>query len=442
MSYQFLYHTVMQRRCRKMYYNRLLQLNIQSTVVPPSLLSKCMLILAWITNCSCQFQMSGRPKRTAPKPARFAEAPAKQRRQRDPEVAMPGASSSTSATPGASSSATPGASSSATPVASSSATPGASSSATPGASTSATPDAGPDREPSVTVQSAHASRNAWWEEPGQPAERQPPPASRAAAHTEQGLCDNDSMLARISALEAALERAQQHNAGNILDSLSITVPVDLKCQIMEGKFIDLKKLLAQSFKESELKDDMAPEFVLDGTGRLTKKPSKTKSDLTIDQWTSAFNTYMSVYLEMHPQKLQGMLAYAELIRKAARDNAGRLWAQYDAQFRSRMEADPTRPWGMIDNQLWIPLFCRPTAANVATSQSVNAQKRCFYFNRIRGCIRVGCKYTHRCTKCDSATHGMSNCPIAGHFPAAPPKPPSMNQAVQQPFRFRNGAPPK
>ena len=60
---------------------------------------------------------------------------------------------------------------------------------------------------------------------------------------------------------------------------------------------------------------------------------------------------MSVYLKGHPGETQDMLAYIELIRGAAKDAPGHQWAQYDQQFRSRKEADPSRPWGMIDNQL-------------------------------------------------------------------------------------------
>lgn len=151
-------------------------------------------------------------------------------------------------------------------------------------------------------------------------------------------------------LESALALQKAASKGQELDELSITVPSDLRDNVLGGKFVDFTQLMAKSFLECQ--DDKQVCFVQDEQGRLiAKQERKTRTPLTIEQWMSAFYVFMSVYLKGHPGETQDMLAYIELIRGAAKDAPGHQWAQYDQQFRSRKEADPSRPWGMIDNQL-------------------------------------------------------------------------------------------
>lgn len=225
--------------------------------------------------------------------------------------------------------------------------------------------------------------------------------------------------ARIKALESALASQSASQKGQALDALSITVPPEIKERIALNKFVDLQVLSAKSFLDRP--EEKALAFVQDEQGRLVPRlERRSKGDLTIDQWSSAFHVLMSVYLVRHPQQLQDMLAYAELIRGAARDNPGNAWALYDQQFRSRLEADPTRPWGMIDNQLWLQLFCKaavaappsrpnPPAERKNTTQNPSQKGVCRFHNRPRGCQKEDCAYVHRCTGCNSTAHGLSLC---------------------------------
>lgn len=254
---------------------------------------------------------------------------------------------------------------------------------------------------------------------------------------------NDILTAlfdRIATIERSLAQSQstQSPHGQKLEPLSIAVAHELKERIWNGKCVDLSLLLAKSFLDRQEEPPVC--YIPDTHGNLVAKPVKNnKMNLSIMQWTSAFNIFTSVYLERHPSEVQQLLAYAELIKGAAHDHPGYAWSQYDQQFRSRKEADPSRPWDMIDNQLWLQLFCQQPKPNstvgVSTAKTLPktlSDTPCHYFNRSRGCYRQSCLYAHRCTKCYSYLHAATTCPKpVGKGPLPPPQGPGSFRPKQQ-----------
>jgi hypothetical protein len=256
-------------------------------------------------------------------------------------------------------------------------------------------------------------------QPTAPAVQPAAPAVHLIAPPPQGTlyASDPAVMARIQALEQALADKHSYGTGHKLENLPISVPVDLKTKIVEGKCIDMGALLPKSFLERQ---DEAPMFVQDSQGRLVPKPGKKqKAPLTIEQWTTAFTIYMSVYLTCHPGELQPILAYFALIRKAAAENAGNGWALYDAEFRARKEAVPRRPWGFMDNELWLCLFSqspnpteglqRPLLAKAEQGPQPPRTALCRFYNRPKGCFRQNCTYAHKCGECFVAGHTSVAC---------------------------------
>ena len=211
--------------------------------------------------------------------------------------------------------------------------------------------------------------------------------------------------------------------GDLMDPLHLTVTPDIRSKICSGKFVDFSLLLSKNYQSLEDDSQKKLQGYQDEEGNFTFKAVKPKkSTLTIDQWSSAFNTYMSVYLTVHPDDLQGMLSYAELIRGAARDHPDSVaWRLYDEHFRSKKASDPLRPWGMIDNQLWLAMFCKPLKSSndnkkpeksekSGKSDSKEAGKDCYYFNKPpKGCFRQKCLYKHVCSGCGRSGHPVYEC---------------------------------
>ncbi|XP_070179097.1 uncharacterized protein [Littorina saxatilis] len=226
------------------------------------------------------------------------------------------------------------------------------------------------------------SRRDWWDD-GRETRQDATTSSDArtsvpTSGTDPGIRE---LRERLRFLEDAFEKGAGGHRGHRMDHLSITVAHDVRRKIVEGKSIDLAILLAKSFMDRQ-EDRQTVAYVLDDQGRLMqislqrlvpKEEKRGKGEMSLEQWTSAFHIYMSVYLVAHPECLQDMLAYAELIRGAARDFPGNGWLLYDQQFRTVKEADPTRPWGNIDNQLWLQLFCKPPSVTSSLVRSPPAQ---------------------------------------------------------------------
>lgn len=109
----------------------------------------------------------------------------------------------------------------------------------------------------------------------------------------------------MAAVEAAAAGRTQDDP-NSLKPLGIVVPHALKQRIHEGKFVDFALLLRQSFDEEQEQDY---SYVSNDTGRMIpRKQLKQKgSSFTMEQRTSAFLVYISVYLEHKPNCIQDPL---------------------------------------------------------------------------------------------------------------------------------------
>ena len=268
-----------------------------------------------------------------------------------------------------------------------------------------------------------------------------------AQHHDPGLYQ--MLVQRIEVLENSRADLEQKVSlkGDLIDPLNLTVSADMKEKIWDDKCVDLALLLVKSYQEDEEKDKRISGFQ-DEDGKISFKSVKTKkSKLTIDQWSTAFNILTSVYIEKRPQDIQGLLSYAELVRGAARDHpTSSGWRVYDGEFRTKKESDPTRPWGMVDNQLWLSIFCKPLASQSKNQDSLEKQSNnkgiCHFFNSEKGCFRKTCQYSHSCKRCGKANHGKFKCrerfeknEAKGSQSDNTAKPNEKQSSMKQPFRY-------
>ena len=225
--------------------------------------------------------------------------------------------------------------------------------------------------------------------------------------------------------------------GELIEPLHISVKAELKEKIVSGKFVEFHELLKKSFKDDKAEDISGVD---DGKGNFVFKAAnnKIKKNLDIEKWCSAFLTFMSVYIQAHPDSAQDLIAYGEMIRGAARDHPGStLWRDYDEQFRTRKAADPQRPFGMIDPQLWMSLFCRSNQPS--TSSGSSGKGPCRYFNSDNGCRRKHCWYQHVCSGCKASSHPIMTCFKKGRKQVNTNSNQQNNQqnSTKKPFPFPN-----
>ena len=88
--------------------------------------------------------------------------------------------------------------------------------------------------------------------------------------------------------------------------------------------------------------------------------AKATSITNIDEWTSAFTSYMSVIISKHPTRAAELLEYLSLIRYGAKYHRGLGWCVYDVKFRQKAAANKSIKWSVIDSQLWLKnVYCCP-----------------------------------------------------------------------------------
>ena len=216
------------------------------------------------------------------------------------------------------------------------------------------------------------------------------------------------------------------------------VPPKLVQEIIAGEFFDLAKLMNKNLLKLQHMHngilDSNFELIVDPENKLLKaKPPRRLSITTLDEWTNALGTYISVIVSRFPNRAVELIDYMGIIREAAADFPGLGFLIYDYQFRMKAAADKFIYWGVIDSQLWLRIFSKHPSRlreayrdilDVSSSESNSLfyqgpqfsravhqgdVQRCHSYNRGRGCVRNPCPYAHLCNRC-SEEHPRYSCP--------------------------------
>ncbi|XP_038063158.1 uncharacterized protein LOC119733864 [Patiria miniata] len=220
---------------------------------------------------------------------------------------------------------------------------------------------------------------------------------------------------------------------SVCDDLGSGVPHILQEKIWKGEFVEFGALL-KSLRGSGCDDSLANavNFTI-GSNESPAwqiRPHKQAPRITsIEQWTSAFLVFASVYLLRHPTHARQLLKYADTIRSAAFRHVGFGWRDYDIQFRLRQVRLPSRSWASIDAELWLTLLGAPLVQQPnfrpyqqrdrpyasfgspfgpGRRQVTGGQPTCHDFNRGQ-CIRPTCRFAHRCSACLAFGHSATRC---------------------------------
>lgn len=116
----------------------------------------------------------------------------------------------------------------------------------------------------------------------------------------------------------------------------------IKNRIWQHEFVDVFKLLHR--------DIQAKEGFKEEEWELARRPRVPRN---IENWTAAFFIYASVYCEKHQDRAIAMFKYMDIIRKAYLHFIGFAWLSYDEDFRARVSIFHDKPWGEVDQELWI-----------------------------------------------------------------------------------------
>ena len=129
--------------------------------------------------------------------------------------------------------------------------------------------------------------------------------------------------------------------------LASRIPDKIQSKIWADEYIDLGTLL-----NTTLPSDFRYNLVVQSSQSASRpvislEPTqKTKRITTIDQWITAFQTFVAVYTVRFSNKAPAMMKYSETVRDLAVQNAH--WRYYDENFRFlRHKAQGPNPLGVV-----------------------------------------------------------------------------------------------
>ncbi len=233
------------------------------------------------------------------------------------------------------------------------------------------------------------------------------------------------------------------------DHVGANVPLRIREKIWAGKFVDFSTLLKPEREANEL--EYSGDIKIRNY-KMVVEPSKPRYFLDIEEWTSAFLVFMSVYLEKFRTRAQELIKYMRDIRLAAKRSTKFGWGSYDEQFRLRKEREPHSSWGDINNEFWLlyvnsnlktnnyqnqfrrdnsnytsnvthnmsasqnsyqsyPQQSQSNKVNkgsaASTSKKPNVALYCKFYNQGDNChFYLRCRYLHQCENCGGKHRGV------------------------------------
>ena len=193
--------------------------------------------------------------------------------------------------------------------------------------------------------------------------------------------------------------------------LSSKVPDKTQTKIWANDYIDLGTLL------SPLPGDPKYNFTVKSSS-LSSQPivslepaQASKRIVTIDQWTTAFQTFVAIYTVRFPNSAPGLMKYSATVRDLAAKNAN--WRYYDENFRYLCQKS-LFPWEEIHWELWLQAHHMTSSSSQGNpANNINRQVKqpfprgfCWKFHQGDKCF--GCNFKHNCFKC-GALHPASKC---------------------------------
>ncbi|KAK3749291.1 hypothetical protein QZH41_007557 [Actinostola sp. cb2023] len=208
---------------------------------------------------------------------------------------------------------------------------------------------------------------------------------------------------------------------SIAVSLGSRVSARLKAKIWAEEYVDFGALLSIPPQSEKYSLSLArPSDSSPRTPQLTLEPChQPKKVTTIDQWITAFHTYVSIYSEKFSSQTSRLMKYCETVRDLAQKPGD--WHYYDEQFRFLRQSAPDRyPWDQIHWGLWLGAvtnFRKSTPQHAQGNDKASQRGRfritnqfpkgtCWAFQGGRFC--KGCQFEHTCYKC-SGKHPGSTC---------------------------------
>jgi hypothetical protein len=160
------------------------------------------------------------------------------------------------------------------------------------------------------------------------------------------LCNNLDTLT-VPLMSNSLNQPNQVNSFHVDIASEISQATRRKMQ--KSEYIDLALLLSNNNVQRQ---DTRKLVIVNGELSMQSGNLRTKIN-NIEQWTSAFIIFISIYFSAHENRVQELLKYMSDFRLGSQQSSSLGWKPYDEQYRLRKACNPMSSWGIVDVELWL-----------------------------------------------------------------------------------------
>ena len=183
--------------------------------------------------------------------------------------------------------------------------------------------------------------------------------------------------------------------------LGANVPLRVKNKIWADQFVDFKTLLP-NYKEQTV----SIQIESNSLSFSDQSSSKSQSQISIEQWTTAFFSFMAIYLVKQPLEGPNLLKYGSVIREIASSHGDAAWRHYDENFR-KLQQSSHLPWQRTLSELLVSACTihrnkQTFRSNFRSKQLNKSPKVCFNFNNGTKCRAYPCPFSHICQSCQES----------------------------------------
>jgi hypothetical protein len=233
---------------------------------------------------------------------------------------------------------------------------------------------------------------------------------------------NNSAMPPMAEPSSDLGNSPMYSLISACPLLGAHVSTAIKAKIWSSTYVDLTTLLPSNGSRTEASAGFYVSVNPVSNQLMLQNQPSTRVISNIFEWTTAFHTFMAIFMERHPSRTAELFRYMELIRFAFKKFGGFGWRAYDIEFRTQQSVNPARSWAVMDGVLWLQIFT-PSSATSSPFRTPPQNQRstpygnvpsqgrriCFSFNSRAGCTRQSCSYPHACQSCGSKGHSKFAC---------------------------------
>ena len=209
--------------------------------------------------------------------------------------------------------------------------------------------------------------------------------------------------------------ASQHSFNSISRPIDLHVDLKVKAKVQAGEFVDFNNLIIQSFNNT-FQSEQHYSIQLAGNALEVVPKQKPAYIRTLEQWTSAFHIFVSIYTQAHPFATADLMKYAATIDTLAKRSSFSAAMFYDNNFRKWRQHQPTLEWGTVNTELYlqaVTIGMQSTPPPVGPSSpfvsgASHTRARCWEFTRSGSCSKHNCRFAHTCSICKGSHHAR-NC---------------------------------